>query len=189
MSEAIARVREITRQHEAPVEFVRLGRDVELAEWRDPTDDNPNARTPKTVKAYRRVDVLATLYKRGGLVTLEHRAGAERYRTAYEVGHEGAVGGGSGGRGERVQECYQPGGPTMARLDQLSVYRAATQAVGPTLSGVLMHVVLLNSDVTGWAEWRGVRREVAMGFLIAALDRLCEHFGVFSLDEIRAIKE
>lgn len=181
----LTRVREIARQHEAPVEFVRLNRDVALAEWRDPLDKDTQARAPKIIRAYRRIDVLAKLERDGRLVTREHRAGGERYRTDYEIGHEGASP--PGAKGDRVDQSYQPGAPTRKRLAHLTAYRKATQAVGARLSSVLMGVVLHNQNVTEWAEKRCLDRNVAMGFLVGALDRLCEHYGVFSDDEMKAI--
>jgi hypothetical protein len=181
----LTRVREIARQHEAPVEFVRLNRDLKLADWRDPDDNDPKARAPKMIRAYRRIDVLAKLERDGKLVTREHRAGGERYRTDYEIGHEGASPGGA--RGERVQQSFQQGGPTLMQLAHLTAYRQATQAIGFRLSGLVMHVVLHNQDVTPWAKQRGVFRDVAMGYLIGGLDRLCDHYGTFSDEEMRAI--
>jgi hypothetical protein len=177
------RVVTAAQAHASPVELVRLGRDVEAGAWRDPDDSNPNRRTAKMVQGHRRIDVLAGLHVNGNLVTAEHMRAAKRYRTAYEIGHEGArpAGAASG----PVQETLQPGGPTLAQLDQMAVYREATAAVGPRLCAILIPVVLDNRDVSTWCKGRGpvdeagrrtdLRRDVGMGMLVAALDRLCDH--------------
>ena len=180
--------------HASPVEVVRIGRDVEAGEWRDPDDSNPNRRTAKKVSGHRRIDVLQGLHVNGKLVTGEHMSAARRFRTAFEIGHEGATP--SGAPGGRVQETLQPGGPTLAQLDQLRVFREAMEAVGPRLSGILVHVVLLNVDVSTWCKGRGpadddgrgtdLRRDVGMGVLVAALDRLCDHLLPVIKEERRA---
>ncbi len=182
------RVMQIAASQEQSVEAVRLGRDVQEAEWRDPADNNPNARKPKTVRGHRRYDVLRGLKDGGDLVTIQHVATADRYRLDYEVGHEGANPGGEGGL-VRVDQAYQEDGPTHRRLAAMARYREATVAVGQTLNVILVHVVLLNRDVTSYAVPRNIRREIAMGYLVAALDRLLEHYGEPSLDDLRRAED
>lgn len=51
---------------------------VEAASWRDPSDLAPNARAPKVVTAFRRVDQLQRLHE-GGSISQEHLNAGKRF--------------------------------------------------------------------------------------------------------------
>lgn len=145
---------------------------VERAEWRDPTDLDPHRRHARTVSGFRRVDVLRNLHARGGLVTPQHLVVAERLTADYEIGIAGAS----------LRDPSQPairstaGGPGDAQLAAATRYREAVEAVGPSAYAVLTPVVLDNWTVRELAARRGVGQQVALGLLIAALDRLVEWY-------------
>ncbi len=177
------RVRDIAEAQAAIVEPVRLGRDVEAAEWRDPEDTNPNRREPRRVKGHRRMDVLYHLYHGRHMLTRRQAAAGVRLRDDYEVS-QGAK------PGAERSEVRGGGtlGPAEAQLAAVARYRAAMQAMGPQLSGVVLHVVLHNGTLQ---EWREVQRAVATdkpgkvyvaaqrarAQLIEGLDRLEAHYG------------
>jgi hypothetical protein len=145
------------------------------AQWNDPDDKNERSKTPRQVIGKRRSDPLMMLLnRRDSSVTKHHMAAAERYRADYEVGELGArpdqtVGFASVSAGS-------PGGPTQVRLDALKRYRDAKRALGRSSAGLLHTVLIERIDITTNAEERGISRHVAMGMLIAALNRLEEHY-------------
>jgi hypothetical protein len=164
--------RKVTRR---AVERVIRDPIVVAAQWDDPDDKNERSKTPRQVLGKRRNDPLMMLLnRRDSSVTKHHVASAERFRADYEVGELGA-------RPDQTigfVSCSagSPGGPTEVRLDALRRYRNAKRALGRS-SAALLHVVLIDRiDVTTHAEDRGISRHVAMGMLIAALDRLQEHY-------------
>ena len=59
-----------------------------------------------------------------------------------------------------------------ARAAKKGPYKAATAAVGATLSPVLAWCVVSHGTVTGWAECKGWDERRAAGEFFAALDRL-----------------
>lgn len=166
------------------VDFGPMGRPgTVVMEWRDPADMNRQTKNPKTIRGSRRVDILVTMMKRGSPIDLWHVAGANSWRLDYEIGIEGA----HPGR-DPDAPARDPHGPASdpeaARLDALGRFRRAMQAVGQSLSAVLVHVVLVGQDVTTFAKWKGIKQEHAMGYLVAALDRLVEFYEIST--EIKA---
>lgn len=145
---------------------------VERAEWRDPTDLDPHRRHARLICGFRRVDVLRNLHARGGLVTPQHLVAAERLTADYEISIAGAS----------LRDPSQPairstaGGPGDAQLAAATRYREAVEAVGPAAYAVLTPVVLDNWTVRELAARRGVGQQVALGLLVAALDRLVEWY-------------
>jgi hypothetical protein len=152
-------------------------------EWDDPSDTNTRSRSATQVSGYRRNDPLLTLWVRGGRktgtevhpnseVTALHIRAAERYRDDFEIAN-GAQPGYE--RGE-VRGSSSPGAPSEFRLHALRSYRAATTAVGARLSRILVAIVLGREDLSGYAEAFGISAHSAKGYLIAALDRLLDHY-------------
>lgn len=69
-----------------------------------------------------------------------------------------------------------------AQAERRHEYVIAMQALGPELSPVIVHVVLMEGTAPGWAEDRGRRGTGAkvegMVTLRIALDRLARHYGL-----------
>lgn len=166
----IRRQRGIVSMHgtEVLVPAAQLVNDAVMrAEWDDPNDTGRRGSYTRMVHGYRRSDPLITLHRRSPReVTDQHLRAAERLRDDYEISEGVNLGKGSGGES----------GPLDVQLDARARYRAAVQAVGPRLSTVLLPVVLSSWTVKQWAEDRGMSETKAAGYLIAALDRLQDHF-------------
>ena len=77
--------------------------------------------------------------------------------------------------------------PSVGLLAAMGRYRAAVQAVGQSASVLLIHVCLDNRSLTEWAEPRGFSVSVVTGRLLAAMDRLAEHYGV-TLDDLKRVE-
>ena len=178
------RVRDLAEAQTSPIEPVRLGRDVEASEWRDPEDTNPNRREPRRVRGHRRVDVLYHLHHSRKMLTRRQAAAGVRLRDDYEIAHGAKPG------AER-SEVRGGGelGPAEAQLAAVARYRDALKAIGPVLMGIVLHVVIDNRPLV---EWVAVRRAMtaeaaretvyavskrARAQLIDGLDRLDEHYG------------
>lgn len=143
---------------------------AERGEWIDPDDMRPNRRTPKMVSGFRAIDVLQSARKRNSLITKKHIKAAQHLRQAYDLGIEGAR---PGYVRPEVGTAYYGGqsGPQEMQLMALQSYENARAALGP-LFPILLHVVLLNLEVT---TFRNLGRQ-AMGYLVAALDALVDHY-------------
>ena len=64
------------------------------------------------------------------------------------------------------------------RLDALQSYREAKQAVPRSQWPILEHVVIRNASVSSYDAEHRMRRDQAVGYLIAALDCLVDHYGL-----------
>jgi hypothetical protein len=146
---------------------------VEHAEWRDPDDLNPNARAPRVVVAFRRVDQLLKLAEAGTGITDEHVTAGQRFMRDAEAA-DGARPGRDLAEG-RIDGAQS--GPGDSRLFALRRYREAVQAVGQRGSAIVTLVVVENCTISDLARRLGVKQHyAALGMLIAALDRLAEHY-------------
>lgn len=146
---------------------------VEADEWRDPEDDNPRARAPRMIRGFARVDVLRNLHLRRGLVTLAHLADARRFADDYEIG----MGARPGYERPEAGTGVPAFGLGQTQLDALDRFHAACVAVGVRGCTILVPVAVANADLGTVARARGVSTDVAHGLLVAALDRLGEHYG------------
>lgn len=143
-----------------------------LAEWRDPDDLSP---IPRLVIGYRRHCVITALHRRTpGDITAPMLAAATRLQRDVEQAGNGwstvaapGLGGASG--------AVWASSPSRAAVAAIGRVRAAGQALRG-IGDVIVCVVLANWTVDAWAKRRGVRAEVAKGFLIAALTVLVEHY-------------
>lgn len=146
------------------------GATVEQDEWVDPDDLSPNRRTARKITGYRSVDMLVTHSKRNSLITKRHIRAANKLRSAHDFGVEGARIGYV--RDLIRNEGFAPGaGPQEQQLIRLREYEDTRLMLGP-LYGILHHVAIRNNDVT---TYRNLGRS-AMGYLVAALDRLADHY-------------
>lgn len=151
---------------------------VEPSEWRDPEDaaaltrGADGKRRARTVKGFRVADPILHLHRRSpGEVTERHWMSSCKLRDDYEA-HLGASGGRDPGRiiGEPSYE------PATFQIDAIGRVRDAFLAVGPTLWGVLLPVVIHGYTVARLAEARGTSAHRMQGYLVAALDRLADHY-------------
>jgi hypothetical protein len=162
-----------TRQRAKPRDSADLGPNI-LHERGDvtvisaPDPDAPN----RTIRRARRVwapDVLLA----NGTIQQEHHAAATRLHDAYALGVLGAR--------ERlaifIDRTGTPAAFGDAQLAAARDYREAAQAVGIVAMSALSWCVLSYGTVGGWAACRGWHQQRAQGYLIAALDRLAEHYG------------
>ncbi len=148
---------------------------AERASWRDPEDTSPNRRTARMIDGYRAADALTTLKKRGGPITPLHMQAAIALRNAYEIGELGARPGYE--RPEISSPQFGPmDGPQTMRLDALKSYRDAKQSVPRSQWPILEHVVIKNASVSSYGTKNHRRRDQAVGYLIAALDCLVDHY-------------
>jgi hypothetical protein len=132
-----------------------------------PDPDQPN-RTIRRAKAEWLPDKLLA----NGTIGQQHHDAATRYHNAYEVGILGAR-----DRLSVYVDCRgAPAGIADAQLAAATDYRQATQAVGLTLSAALVWCVLGRGTAAGWAADRGWNPHRAQGYLLAALDRLADHY-------------
>ena len=97
---------------------------------------------------------------------MQHLHAVERLKDDFEIGEGVSLGKGGGG----------DIGPLDAQLDARTRYRAAVRAVGPSLCGILLPVALSGWTVKQWAAARGMSENKAAGYMIAALDRLQDHY-------------
>jgi hypothetical protein len=150
---------------------------AEPASWRDPADTSPNRRNPKQIEGYRAADALVTLKKRGGQITQLHMRAANRLRSSHELGELGIRPGYE--RPEVGSAHFGPtDGPNVMRLDALQSYREAKAAVPRSQWPILEHVVIKNGSVSSYGAEHRMRRDQAVGYLIAALDCLVDHYGL-----------
>ena len=160
----------IVAMHDADVlvPAIQVANDAVVRDaWDDPNDTGRRGTYVRMVHGYRRSDPLVTLHRRSPReVTPQHLRAAERLRDDYEIGE--GVNLGKGGGGEA--------GPLDVQLDARTRYRSAVAAVGPSLCAILLPVVLSAWTVKQWAEDRGMSETKAAGYLIAALDRLRDHY-------------
>lgn len=129
------------------------------------------------IDGYRAADPLTTLKKRGGHITPLHLQAATALRNAYELGELGARPGYE--RPEISSPQFGPmDGPQVMRLEMIKKYREAKQAVPRSQWPILEHVAIKNASVTSYGAAHHMRRDQAVGYLIAALDCLVDHYGL-----------
>jgi hypothetical protein len=132
-----------------------------------PDPDHPNA-TLRRAKAVWAPDVLL----RNGTIDQAHHSAATRLHDAYALGVMGAR--------DRlaiyIAKTGAPSGYADAQLAAAEDYRRAAQAVGIVAMSALSWCVISHGTVAGWAECKGWPVQRAQGYLLAALDRLAEHY-------------
>jgi hypothetical protein len=122
---------------------------------------------------YRRNSVVRQLHATSpNEITAKHVHAAERLLNDYDIGIEGATGGGmreavDGATSIDISE---------ARLRAIQSYRDAMRALGASLGGIVAVVVIENWPVTRVAQSIGVHRDRAFGRIAAGLQRLVEHY-------------
>jgi hypothetical protein len=132
-----------------------------------PDPDRPNA-TLRRAKAVWAPDVLL----RNGTIDQAHHSAATRLHDAYALGVMGA----RDRLAVYIARTGAPSGYADAQLAAAEDYRRACQAVGIVAMSALSWCVVSHGTVAGWAECKGWPVQRAQGYLLAALDRLAEHY-------------
>jgi hypothetical protein len=120
-----------------------------------------------------RVQWLPDVWLAKKVITQEQHDAATRFVMAYEMGVLGAK-----DRSFHRVSFNRPAPTALANVQLFCItdYRRAEEAVGLALSAALAWCVLSTGTVEGWAECKGWHRDRAAGYLMAALDRLVEHY-------------
>lgn len=145
----------------------------------DTTMTAPDGRTypvpPRAVHA----NVVETLAKRQPRITDQHVKASARLQGDFRL-IEGGIGPSVADLLDRSISAHSPGGggPDAAVLAQIHAHDRVARALAyiGDAEDVIMHVVLLNIDVSAWARARGWDRKMAVGYLIGGLDRLAEFY-------------
>jgi hypothetical protein len=143
-------------------------------EWDDPFDQNERSKTARQVHHVRRNDPLLNLHLRSKAeVTDRHIRSAEQFRDDYEIGILGAR---PPRHGNSTGSTAAGGGLTEMQMLAADAYRRARSSVGESQCRILDAVVLGLDNVSSYAAKVNVSEQVAKGYLIAALDRLADHY-------------
>lgn len=152
---------------------------AERAAWREPDDTNRFRRTAPLVQGWRRHSVLDRLYRvscsRSGLLRREHVRAGDRYALDAEEAGGGAATLRYQADVVRVAPGPREGGNPRAASAQRRLAEARA-VLGESATTVLDLVVVGNVDVKAVAGRLECPEKVAMGRLVAALDRLVEHY-------------
>ena len=124
---------------------------------------------------YRRADPLRRMHaQNSSLVTRHHMRAADRFSRDYEVGVLGGTK--PGGDMKARVDCDSPPDMAEARLLAIGRYRSACDAMGPSLRIPVQQLVLHRWSLARIAWALGVAESSISGYLVAALDRLCDHY-------------
>lgn len=143
---------------------VRGEAEVELAA--DPSVPN------RSIRRARRVWLPDVLLKKGSIGQAHHDA-CTRYLSSYELGVAGA----RDRNGIMVDGRVVHSGPADAQLAAITDYRKATAALGSSMAVAVDHCVLGTGTLASLGTLLGVNEMHAAGYMVAALDRLADHFG------------
>lgn len=115
------------------------------------------------------------------LVTDPHLIASERILISWETGAEG-IGTGASNYGERSGGTPQTGyiadavlrtlNRQIAARDEIAAAQAFLGALWPCVHAVVIRGV----DITSWSTTTGLNRHAAVGYVVAALDRLVEFY-------------
>ncbi len=106
---------------------------------------------------------------------VEHLKAARRLRQDWERGSGAMSGGGDAGKVD--SSSGDRDGGTVGQLEARRRYQDAVEAVGPRLCGYLLPVVLAGWTVAQMVTKHGGNPMALQGRVMAALDRLADHFG------------
>lgn len=145
---------------------------VEEGHWADSQGE--------VIRGVRRTNSLAGMRQKNGYVTQDHINAGDRYARDYEL----ALLSGLNGRDYmKPMGSGTDGGPSVAKIKALTRLRRANRAVGRRLLPILHDVVIDNMTLKAWCDRnRGDKKTpitnqtMAMGRLVAALDRLLDHY-------------
>lgn len=144
---------------------------IATGEWRDPDDTQAMERDERgrahqaTVRGYRVADPLDRLP-----CDAEQRRAAGKLRWLHDIA-EGV----RAGKGEKV-DGGRSHEPTVAQLDAITARREAFEALGVRACAFVVPVVLSGWTVADLVARHGGNAMAVQGRVMAALDRLVEHF-------------
>lgn len=154
-------------------ETVLLRRPIaERGTWDDPDDKNDRSKTPRQVHGLRRPNSLRAIHLRSGQITTKHLSAAEKLLDLAEI----ANGARPGAERSEIRSSGVPTGASEYQLDALTNCRAALDFVGIRGRLIVEAIVLGGMDVSAYATSRAMSRDVAVGMLVSAMDRLVEFF-------------
>ena len=151
---------------------------VEPVTIRDPDDLNPHRRHPKMVASFRSTADPVRQLVNVGCLSRRHGVAAERLRRDYELGVFGMSHGVFKYEPDRVQGVGAADGPSAMQGEHLEYFQRAEAAVGPRLFAVLVACIISGQPITDYATKLQINRQNASGRLIAACDRLLDHYDV-----------
>ena len=137
-------------------------------------EDAPDPDAPNRTIRRSRYEWAPDVLLRNGTIDQAHHDAATRLHDAYALGVMGA----RDRLAVYIARTGAPSGYADARLAAATDYREAAQAVGIVAMSALSWCVISHGTVTGWAECKGWPVQRAQGYLLAALDRLAEHYGL-----------
>lgn len=145
---------------------------VERVEWKDPDDESARFKKTgaRTIRGWKRVWTIDVLHnKPNPKVTEAHVKAATRMVDDHQR-REGVVSGG------RATGSDTDMGPIDVRVAAAIRYEEAIEFVGASGAAILIRAVVLNWTLAKLAERSGETSDTALGRLLAALDRLVEHY-------------
>jgi hypothetical protein len=135
-------------------------------------EDAPDPDAPNRTVRRSRHEWAPDVLLRNGTIHQGHYDAAKRLHDAYALGVMGA----RDRLAVYVDKAGAPSGYADAQLAAATDYREAAQAVGIVAMSALSWCVISHGTVAGWAECKGWPAQRAQGYLLAALDRLEEHY-------------
>jgi hypothetical protein len=153
------------------------------AAWRDPEDVNPNARTAREVRGWRRADPLRACLQRHG-----HSCGISETMVAAADCLRRAADGAAIGFTAATKEAGLPvtsavygplSGPPLSARKQLRcrvVFERAMRMFTVAQSELVLACVVQNVPVAQFAKARSLNPQFSMGRLVGCLELLEQHF-------------
>jgi hypothetical protein len=153
-----------------PVDF---GPDIRRRRGEVAIEDAADPDAPRATVRRGRVAWVPDQWLARGVIDQRLHAAATRLVTAYEIGILGA-------RDRPIARISwgrtAPAFMSDVQLDHASDYQRAMRSVGPMLCAALSWCVLSTGTLDGWAECKRWDARRAAGYLMAALDRLADHY-------------
>ena len=137
-------------------------------------EDAPDPDAPNRTIRRSRHEWAPDVLLRNGTIDQAHHDAATRLHDAFALGVMGA----RDRLAVYIAKTGAPAGYSDAQLAASRDYALAAQAVGIVAMSALSWCVISHGTVAGWAERKGWPVQRAQGYLLAALDRLAEHYGL-----------
>jgi len=135
----------------------------------------PTAIPDRKTGGYRRANPLWRMHQadHGRTITRLHLAAATRFSEDYEIGIEGAR---LTMAARGIQDGCETADVSQTRMAALARYRAACEALGGTLRTPVQLLVLHNTPISRMVGLFGLVEDRLSGWVLAGLDRLCDHY-------------
>jgi hypothetical protein len=124
-------------------------------------------------------EVTARTPRDRGQITTEHRKAGERIERDYRLSqtYPARLVSRYEANMPRPPKRYQASADTPSSIRARERFEAAMSAVGPWLSGIVIHVAVCDEPVTQWGPLNGRAQSHGLPVLLVALDALCAHYG------------